>query len=208
MAVTTTKIFREDWEVLPRLVTLLLKKEKLLTVRTVAIGAAAEATQFHPANAAGTLSYQHGTFALRNEHVGIDGWVQDRPNGVEAIKNESIRVRLVFANVDVACSDEHEPRARSGKGAGAERLCAGNGLFDDLPRFIDDKRGSDGWITFYLMVAANGAVELSRATIEYGQFKHFSERLYLSDGSDLDTVPSVVDDDVHADEFDPKVERK
>ena len=69
------------------------------------------ATPFHPANAAGTFAYQHGTFALRNEHVGHDDWRSARPNGVEAIENEEIKVRLVFANVDVACSDEHEPKA-------------------------------------------------------------------------------------------------
>src|SRR6267378_3995826 len=38
--------------------------DKLLRVRSVAISASADATPFHPANAAGTFAYQHGTFAL------------------------------------------------------------------------------------------------------------------------------------------------
>jgi hypothetical protein len=58
----------------------------LLRVRSVALAAAADATPFHPANAAGTLSYQHGTFSLRDEHVGENEWVLSRPSGVEAIE--------------------------------------------------------------------------------------------------------------------------
>jgi hypothetical protein len=86
MPFAETKIRREDWEIGPRLAELRTDKEKLLRVRSVALGAAADATLFHPANAAGTLSYQHGTFSLRNEHVGQNEWVSDRPNGVEAIE--------------------------------------------------------------------------------------------------------------------------
>src|SRR5215207_3579998 len=69
MPALTTRILREDWETSPRLVELQLEKSKLLTVRSTAVGGAADATPFHPANAAGTFSYQHGTFALRHEHV-------------------------------------------------------------------------------------------------------------------------------------------
>src|SRR5690349_14016306 len=133
-----TLVRREDWEVQSRLKELELGLENLLNVRATAIAAAADATSFHPANAAGTFSYQHGTFALRNEHVKKDSaWEVDRPNGVEAIKNQNVRVKLVFANVDVACNDDHLPKPRSGKGAGAEYLCAQNDLFGGkLPRFI------------------------------------------------------------------------
>ena len=209
MPFSETKICREDWEVGPRLAALLTEKKKLLRVRSTAVGAAADATPFHPANAAGTFSYQHGTFSLRNEHVGKDGWESDRPNGVEAIKNPAIRTRFAFANVDVACDDEHEPKARSDKGAGAERLCAGNGLFGYLPRFVAaDGVNDEEWTTYYLMVAPSGAAELSRAMVEYGRFTRFFERLYLSDGSDLDAEPKLLDNNDPVDEFDPQVARK
>lgn len=208
MTLTASEILRDDWEVSSRLAELLTAKDTLLRIRTTAVGAAADATPFHPANAAGTFSYQHGTFALRNEHVGQNGWQTERPGGVEAIKNDSIRVRIVFANVDVACNDEIEPKARSSKGAGAERLCVGNGLFGSLPRYTKAASSEDGWITFYLMVAPNGATELSRATVANGQFKQFVERLYLSDGSDLDTDAQILDDDQQVDDFDPQIVRK
>jgi hypothetical protein len=202
-----TRILREDWEVHPRLEALQLDRLKLLNVRSTAVGAAADATLFHPANAAGTFSYQHGTFALRNEYAGSN-WVIDRPNGVEAIRNDSIRVKVVFANVDVACDDEHEPRPRSSKGAGSERLCAGNGLFGSLPRFVPAVT-EPGWTTYYLMVAPDGAVELSCATVKGGKFAKFIERIYLSDGSDLTSEPKLsLDDNDVANDFDPKVARK
>jgi hypothetical protein len=135
-------------------------------------------------------------------------WVLDRPNGVEAIRNDSIRVKVVFANVDIACDDEHEPKPRSTKGAGAERLCSGNGLFGNLPRFASAD-SNDDWTTYYLMVAPNGAVELSCPVVEGGTFKSFIDRLYLSDGSDFDADAKLpLDDSDAANDFDPKVARK
>ncbi|WP_026608201.1 hypothetical protein [Methylocapsa acidiphila] len=207
MAVVKTRILREEWEVEARLAKLQLNKRKLLEVRSTAIAAAADATPFHPANAAGTFSYQHGTFALRNECVG-EKWEIDRPNGVEAIRNEAIRVKVVFANVDVACNDEHEPKPRSTKGAGAERLCADNLFGETLPRFALISDG-DGWVIYYLMVAPNGAVELSCPVVKGGTFESFVERLYLSDGSDLESEPKLsLDDQDIANDFDPKIARK
>ncbi len=58
------------------------------------------------------------------------------------------------------------------------------------------------------MVAPNGAVELTRATVEGGRFHKFIERLYLSDGSDLNIEPNLLDEEVPTDNFDPQVARK
>jgi hypothetical protein len=208
MPFTETKIRREDWDVGPRLAGLWTSREKLLRVRSVAIAAAADATPFHPSNAAGTFSYQHGTFSLRDEHVGENEWAVSRPSGVEAIENRALRARFVFANVDIACNDDQQPKARSEKGAGAERLCAQNRLFD-LPYFVDTSvinRG--GWTTYYLMVAPNGASELSLAIIENKRFTQFIERLYLSDGSDLDLQPKRLTNEGPTDQFDPQIARR
>lgn len=129
------------------------------------------------------------------------------PNGVEAIRNEERKVKLVFANVDVACNVDYEPKPRSSKGAGAEMLCAGN-LFGELPRYA---RASEirGWTTYYLMVAPDGAVELSCCAVRARTFKDFVERLFLSDGGDLDgELKHLLEDQDIADNFDPKVARK
>lgn len=201
-----TRILREDWQVLPRLEELQLDKAKLLNIRATAVGAAADTTPYHPANTAGTLSYHFGTFALRNEFVG-KVWVLDRTNGVETIKNEAKRIKIVFANVDIACNDDHPPKPRSTKGAGAERLCVGNDLFGGLPHYAPAVAEA-GWTVYYLMVAPNGAVELSCPLLKNGTFQHFVERLYLSDGSDLHKEPKLSLDDDDAADFDPQVARK
>jgi hypothetical protein len=209
MSLQATTVLREDWEVGSRLKRLGLDKTKLLTVRNIAVGAAADATPYHPANAAGTFAYQHGTFGLRINFVDEKEWKADRPNGVEAIVNNRLRIRVVFANVDIACEDEHEPKGRSDRGAGAERLCAGNSLFQNLPRFVNvDPLSSDGWTTFYLMVSPKGAAELTCAKVVNGQFSNFIERIYLSNGSDVEPDIRRSADEGEAQNFEPQISRK
>src|SRR5688572_4155962 len=97
MSFAETIVRRDPWDVAARLAELQLGSvERLLRVRSVALSASADATPFHPANAAGTLAYQHGTFALRDEFVG-EIWRLARPDGVEAIVNDALKIRVVFA---------------------------------------------------------------------------------------------------------------
>jgi hypothetical protein len=207
MGMVETVVLREPWDVDRRLAELDLgTRDRLLRVRAIAISASADATPFHPANAAGTLAYQHGTFALRDEYVG-EVWRVDRPNGVETIRNDKTKVNIVFCNVDIACHDDDniKPKPRSRKGAGAERVCNGN-LFPSLPEYAP--RPLDGSVTFYLMVDENGAAELTRPVVKGGTFTHYIERIFLSDGSDLDATKIALDDGDAADGFDPQVIRK
>jgi hypothetical protein len=205
MGLVVTRVLREDWEIEPRLAELSLDKRKLLLVRLKAISAAADATPFHAANASGTFSYHCGTFALRDEFVG-DVWKLDRLEGVEAICNDEIKVKIIFANVDIAHDYEHDPKPRSRKGAGSERMCSGN-LFPDLPRYAPAP--AKGWSIYYLMVDEHGAAELSCTVVRNGTFAPPVERIFLSDGSDIDGEAKLpLDDKDAANDFDPKVARK
>lgn len=195
---------REEWEVLPRLAELGTKIESLLRVKDVALDAAASATPFHCSNAPGTLAYQQGVWALRNEHVGKI-WQVDRAEGVEGIFNVDGRTRFLFSNVDIACNDDHNPKPRSRKGSGCERVCEGN-LFAHLPHYAP--RQSEGIATFYVMIDELGAVELSRPVVSGETFSSYVERNYLSLGGDgSSAVLSLMDDDAMVD-FDPLVARK
>lgn len=198
-----TRVRKEQWDVDRRLAELGLIRPGLLRVVDVALSAAARATPFHPANAAGTFSYQDGTWALRDEFHN-NGWEVDRSDAVEAIRRPSYGIKVVFSNVDLACDDNQPPRARSRKGAGAERACIGN-LFGFLPTVARPPSGE--WKTYYLMVDAQGACELSLTTISGGNFDTPVERIYLSDGSDFDGSRLMLDDG-EAEDFDPQVERK
>jgi hypothetical protein len=204
MALPNTVILEEPWEIEPRLVGFGLHKVGLLRVRDLAVGAAADVTNFFCANSAGTFSYHYGVFGLRDQFVGRL-WLLDRPGGIEVIRNVKTNMLIGFMNVDIACDDINEPQPRSDRGAGTERACQWN-LFGNLPLVAERKEGL--WNFYYLMVAENGAAELSCPIVEDTKIVGFVERIYLSDGSDIEPIRRLADDDATAEQFDPQVTRK
>jgi hypothetical protein len=204
MAWLPTKVLRQKVDVDRRLDEMGLQRAKLLRVRDVAFGEAGNATPHHCANAAGTFSYQHGVFALRDQFIG-PVWRVDRLNNVETIVHKFIDLRVGYQNVDKALSDEYQPRSRSEKGSGSERLCQNN-LFGVLPHL----RKGDLKIEplYFLMVDEIGACELSCPIVENGAFAQFVERIYLSDGSDFGGKKLPLDEDDAISDFDPMVARK
>ena len=199
-----TLVRRNPWDVDHRLAELGLTREGLVKVAAAALAAAADATPFHPANASGMLAYIHAIYAVRNQFIGKE-WDVFRLNGVEMIRNESIRVNVGYSNIDQACNVEHDPKARSSKGAGTARACQGN-LFTDLPKYAPKPEG--GSATFYLMVDPDGAAELSRPVLIGENFGPCIERNFLTDGSDFDGESLLLDEGDVADDFDPQVARK
>jgi hypothetical protein len=198
-----TRVFREPWDVDQRLNQLDLSRKGLLTARDVAISERSNATDFHPANAPGTFGYHHGTWGIRNEFVG-DRWIVDRSDGIEAIWNEELQIKVAYCNVDTACNDDHIPKPRSEKGAGAERA-SGTPLFGSLPQYAP--RPAGGTVLYYLMVDQNGAAELTRPVVSGGTFIAAIERIYLSKGDDDD--PAMLGEDTGpVSDFDPQVVRK
>lgn len=110
--------------------------------------------------------------------------------------------------MDVACDFANPPKARSTKGAGSERLCEGNLFGDDMPAYFPSE-ATESHAIFYLMVAADGAAELSRPVVRRGVFESFVERIFLSDGADFN-VESIkpLEDNETATNFDPQIVRK
>lgn len=204
MALVKTVVLHEMDDVDLRLSELGLDRPGLMGIVRVAIAAGADTTQFFPANASGTLAYQHGTAALREEYVG-DTWSLDRSDGVEAIRSDQTKVKVIFANVDLACDHQEHPKPRSRKGAGAERACVGN-LFPDLPRFAP--QSNEGWATYYLMVDESGAAELSRPVVRSGTFVAYVERIFLSANDPMEMISRELPHSSAIDEFDPQVVRK
>lgn len=208
MSNVQTKVVKEPWEVSKRLAQLDLTKDGLLKVRDMALSAAADATPFHATNAEGTFAYHYGTYGLREGFVVPGGnWQIDRPDGLEAIRNDVTNTLVVFGNVDLACNDVHEPKPRSKKGSGAERASQTT-LFAYLPMpqyapMTDGRRA-----LYYLMVDENGAAELTRPVVSDGTFVAYIERIYLSYGDDLDRTAINLDNSDTATDFDPQVTRK
>nr|WP_210291390.1 hypothetical protein [Bradyrhizobium elkanii] len=196
---------QESWEIEPRLRELGLTKEGLLEARDAAVSESANATAFHAANAAGTYSYHGGTWALRDRFVGGD-WMLDRSDGVETIKNDKLKIKVAFSNVDLACNSFHVPKPRTKKGAGAERAIGADLFGGELPQYA--ARDASEWRFYYLMVDQNGAAELTRPVVKGGTFIAALERIYLSRGAGEDGVN--IDDDTTdvAVEFEPQIARK
>ena len=199
-----TKIYKDSHEADQRLFELKLTRKGLGTVRQIARHYARTANPFFPANAAGTFSYQYGTWSLRNQHVGKE-WHVDRFGGVECIRNDKEKIRIAFCNVDLACDDEHPPKPRSEKGAGAERATQSS-LFDGMDQIAQVPLGE--WSFYYLMVDQDGKAELTWPVVQGGKFTGFVERIYLHDGSDDEIADIPLDDGDIADGFDPQVARK
>jgi hypothetical protein len=204
-----TRIYKEPWEVIPKLQSMGLTVEGLRRVARVARNAAANGeTPFHALNAGGTFAYHYGVFALRDEYATGEKWVVDRAEGIEAIRSVSGAVRVAFSNVDLCCNDFQSPKPRSKKGDGARRICTANYLFESLPEFYPVKK-PDGIATYYFMLDPDGACELSLPIIEGDSFKYCIERIYISLGEDElggDIIKPVDEDGL--DDFDPVVVRK
>ncbi|MEB4590133.1 hypothetical protein VSS37_03990 [Candidatus Thiothrix sp. Deng01] len=104
---------------------------------------------------------------------------------MESIVNEARALRVIFQNVDTACSELHKPQPRSKKGAGSERVCQGNAQWlDGLELPVPVLDSASGYATYYLMLAQDGAVELSRPVVRKGKFDAYIERLFLLSGDD------------------------
>lgn len=200
-AKTTTR--RETWETEPRLIELGLTLEGLLESRDIDVHESGNAIPFRAANAVGIFSYRAGTWALRNRFAGAD-WTVDRSDGGEAIKNDRLKVKVAFSNVDVACT-AHMPRPRTKKGTGAERAM-GASLFDDLPEYASRQTGE--WQFFYLMVDSNGAAELTRPVVRGGTFVSAIERNFLFFGSQEEADRALAHRDETPIEFEPQIARK
>ena len=202
MEAIDTIVRRDEWDIDLRLSQLKLTRKGLLSARDVAVQERANATAFHCSNAPGTFSYHQGTWAIRDRFVDKD-WAVCRLDGIEGIRNQGLKIKVAFSNVDLACDDNHTPKPRSEKGAGAERA-ASAGLFDHLPHFAPAPTGDVA--LYYLMVDQDGAAELTRPIVSNGTFTTAVERIYLSSGAD-DGAALLESDDV-ADGFDPQVARK
>lgn len=201
--VVETRLFQEPWDVDRRLGEMGLARAGLLRAVAASRAERLNVTDFHAANAAGTFSYHYGVAALRQKFVG-GKWAVDRLNGVEAMRNEGLALRVSFQNVDVACGDLH-PLPISAKGAGAERASQ-EGLFGGLPHYAP--RSVQGFAFYYLMVAQDGAAELTRPVIKNGTFIGAIERIFLGGPDDEDLILPVDGTDDIANNFDPLIIRK
>jgi hypothetical protein len=204
-----TKLYIDSIDVDRRLTELGMGRQDILDIRDVAASMhATGSSPLFPSNGAGQLAYQYGTRELRATFL-RRGWVIDQSYGTNGVRHPDRKVIALYQNVDVACSLSDLPQARSRKGAGSERLSQGSAfdLIDDVVPATHSGEGLDVEV-WYVMVAQDGAVEVTQAVIKGGEFSEFIERIFVHDGSDFDALEKDGDTDDDAIDFDIKISRK
>lgn len=204
-----TKIYIDDIDVDRRLAELGMSRQDIVDIRDVAASMhASGSSPLFPANGAGQLAYQYGTRELRATFL-KRGWVIDQSYGTNGVRHPDRKIIVLYQNVDVACRLSDLPQARSRKGAGSERLSQGS-AFDLIEEVVPSTHSGEGLDVevWYVMVAQDGAVEVTLALIKGGEFSEFIERIFVHDGSNFDALEEDGSSDDDAIDFDIKISRK
>ncbi|MEJ2626500.1 MAG: hypothetical protein P8Z80_18915 [Pseudolabrys sp.] len=206
-------IYREDWEIDARLVPFGVTRRELIEIARIVAGARADTVENDPVTAEGLFAYIFGTRATRALWR-TKGWRLHRSENIEAVRHPKVMDwRIIYQSVDIAASISVEPRAVSGKGAGAERFIqATQPSFFPSEEVKPSKFAPEDRGTWFYCVSVNGddvRAELSRPiSVGGGNFEGFYERIFvIRDGewSGLDVKPLADDGPT---EFEPVVTRK
>lgn len=207
-------IYKEDWEIDPRLVPFQVTRPELVEVARAVVAARADAVENDPAGAEGQFAYIFGTRYTRALWR-TKKWVLDRKENIEAVRHPNLDWEIVYQSVDLAASVIHQPKAISGKGSGADRLIdSGQGsLFSPEELAASNPspfKPMNSGVWFYC-VSVNGddvRAELSLPIgVGGGNFDGFIERIFIiRDGEwpELAVEPRPGE----ATEFEPVVTRK
>ena len=115
-----TRIFAAEHEIDARLPRFGATRAELIEVAKQVVAARAGAISVDPLSAPGLFSYIYGTRHLRLLFM-PKGWGFDRNENVESVVGPH-GIRIVFQNVDEACSLFQPPRAISAKGPASHRM--------------------------------------------------------------------------------------
>jgi hypothetical protein len=159
------------------------------------------------------LSYIYGVRAIRLNLL-KHGWRESRLGNVESTVNDDLGVQLCFQNVDVACNDDKNPRAISGKGAASRSLvAAGQGELFEPP--ADDSGVSllgstpTVWVICVSVEGFSVRAEVScPKTFEGTQFEDFKPRIFVLDESFEPHPTRDGADDADIDDFDVEISKK
>jgi len=202
-------VLAEDYEIVPRLAQLRLRRDLLLDVVRTAVGGRRNSTSFHPQSAGGLLSWIEGTGQLRRVFL-PQGWEICRRDNIESIFNPEIGIKIVFQNAERAGDPLLDPIATSKKSAGSARAVE-LGQYELWP---EDKTKEVAevtartWVLFVYAHLDDVRAELSRPmAINEEQFDGFHERILLVMKGGWDATVPLADDGEPPAEYDVTVSR-
>jgi hypothetical protein len=205
-------IYKEDWEIDSRLAPFDVIRPELIEVAKVVVGARADAVDNDPLSAEGQFAYIFGTRATRALWR-RKGWFLHRSENIESVRHPKIAWTVTYQSVDLAASLKDDPRAISGKGAGADRFidAAQGELFPSEAtqpsRFKPENLGA-----WFYCVSVNGddvRAELSRPIgLRNGNFDGFYERIFIIRDGEWPKLSVMPLPEGGPTEFEPIVTRK
>ncbi|OYY71023.1 MAG: hypothetical protein B7Y00_05135 [Sphingomonadales bacterium 17-56-6] len=203
-------VLAEDFEVVPRLAQLGLRRDLLLDVIRAAVGGRRNATAFHPLSAGGLLSWIEGTAYLRRVFV-PQGWEICRRDNIESIFHAEHGIKVILQNAERAGDPIFDPLAVSRKGAGSARAIE-LGQYEFWPDVRAKEIAEVTAPTWVLFVFANGddvRAEIScPIAITDEQFDGFHERILLVEKGAWDKAEPFIDEDEPPAEYNVTVSRK
>jgi hypothetical protein len=214
------RIYQDEWAVVSRLNEVFgaTRKEFINIVREV-VGAMADAVDDDPDFTSGMFGHIHGVRNTRGTFR-QKGWKRLTKNGNSLVKHPEIELLLGYQTVDLAASEDHEPKAISGKGSGAKKVIdeAQATLYSLLDLQTDQSPPPANTGLWHLCISVNGddvraEVSLSSgvtidAGSKRGNFGQFIERIFIIEKGDWDDFNLTFDEDSDAVEFEPLVMRK
>src|ERR1051325_12089785 len=206
----TPLIYKEDWEIHPRLVPFGVTRPELVEVARVVVGARADAVDNDPLTAEGLFAYIFGTRATRALWRS-KGWLLHRAENIESVCHpKQLEWRVTYQSVDLAASLSHDPQAISGKGAGADRFIGQHELELDESKISEFKPENRG--AWFFCVSVNGddvRAELSRPVgVGHDNFDGFYERIFIVRDGEWPRLSVMPLPEGGPTEFEPVVVRK
>ena len=206
-------ILAEEFEVFPRLEQLGTTKVELLDIVRAAVGARRNAVAFHPASAAGLLSWIEGTGHLRRVFC-AKGWEICRRDNIESVYSPELGIKIIFQNAELAGDPLSDPLAANKKGAASARAVE-LGQIELFPEHRIEKEmevaelSAKTWILFVQADRDTVRAEFScPMAISDEQYAGFHERILLVQGGEWDAPAPLSDDGEPPVDYEVNVSRK
>jgi hypothetical protein len=190
------KIIRDEIEVDARLTSFGVTRSELRKIVLAVVTAHNDAVAYDPKSAAGQFRYIYGTRTLRDIFC-PKKWKPDSAGNIESVYDPATDRKIVYQTVDIACDEKNEPKAISGKGAGAARVVSRSTqafLFPDMEAEASEARRRENAVAWFFCVSINGAEVRAELSLprsvddELENFRGFIERIFIVGPGDWDTT--------------------
>lgn len=206
-------VYKDSWDVSARLQQLGLSIEQLTEVVKGSVAGRGDCTDNDPPAAPGWSAWRYGIRRLR-EIYRQQGWDKDETGQLSTITHHERRIKIAVCNTDDGTAIANRiPRNRSRKGVVSERVTDRNATPFMFPEMEEDiPKDTSDYVTWYLCIYIEDdrvRAELSCPnTFEGGYFTGYSERIFILNEGDWQTLDFAQPADDFAADIEVNVSRK